>query len=85
MVQDELRNNSHWQIQGWRRRHALPPPPPTGSNSLVFAYVFAKKCPCRRLAPAPMAQCPPPPMGNPGSATGSAGIIHNELIMQQED
>ena len=31
-------------------------PPPTGSISFVFAYVFAEKCTCQRSAP-------PPPMG----------------------
>ena len=30
--------------------------PPTGSISFIFAYVFAEKCMCRRLAP-------PPPTG----------------------
>ena len=30
-----------------------PPPPPTGSNSFIFAYVFAKKHPRQRLAPPP--------------------------------
>ena len=34
--------------------------PPTGPNSFVFAYLFAKKCPRRRSTP---------PMGNSGSAT----------------
>ena len=52
----------HWRIQG-----ALPAcVPPTGSISFVFAYVFAKKCTHRRLAP-PMGRRPP--TGNPGSAT----------------
>ena len=34
--------------------------PPTGSNSFVFAYVFAKKCPHRRLAPPKWLGAPPP-------------------------
>ena len=42
-------------------------PPPTGSISFVFAYVFAKKCTHRRLAPPQ--QVGAPPTGNPGSAT----------------
>ena len=38
----------------------VPParPPPTGSNSFIFAYVFAKKCPHRRSAP-PYGSVPP--------------------------
>ena len=43
-------------------------PPSTGSNSFIFTYAFAKKCPHQRSAPPPMARRPP--MGNPGSATG---------------
>ena len=61
---NSLGNNSrsehyknHWRIQ------RVPPPPPTGSISFVFAYIFAEKCMRRRSAP------PPPPTGNPGSAT----------------
>ena len=45
------------------------PPPPTGSISFIFTYVFTKKCMHRRLAP-PNGSAPPPPTGNPGSATG---------------
>ena len=44
-----------------------PPPPPIGSNSFVFTYVFAKKCPHRRLV-LPNSSAPPP-TGNSGSAT----------------
>ena len=33
--------------------------PPTGSNSFVFAYVFAKKHPHRRSAPPPNGSAPP--------------------------
>ena len=40
--------NSHWRIQGGA---AGARPPPTGSISFVFAYVFVEKCTCRRLAP----------------------------------
>ena len=39
--------------------------PPTGPNSFVFAYNFAKKCLCQRSTP---------PMGNPGSATALGEI-----------
>ena len=35
-------------------------PPPTGSISFVFAYVFAKKCMHQRLAPPPTGRRPPP-------------------------
>ena len=54
----------HWWIQG-RRRHA---PPPTGSNSFVFTYVFAKSAHIGGQCP-PNSSAPPPPMGNPGSTT----------------
>ena len=66
-----------------RRLHALADPgegcvpahaPQTGSNSFVFTYVFAKKCPRQRSAP-PTARRPPPPTGNPGSATGMTCVI----------
>ena len=33
--------------------------PPTGSNSFIFAYVFAKKCPHRRSALPPNGSAPP--------------------------
>ena len=36
----------YWQIQGCHR-HV----PPTGSNSFVFAYIFAEKCSCQKSAP----------------------------------
>ena len=39
----------HWWIQGGGA--PLVCTPPTGSNSFVFAYVFAKKCPRRRWVP----------------------------------
>ena len=43
-------------------RGALPAPPPTGSISFIFAYVFAKKCMRQRLAPPPpTGRRPPPP------------------------
>ena len=38
-----------------------------GANSFVFTYIFAKKCPRRRLAPPQWLGAPP--TGNPGSAT----------------
>ena len=47
---------------------AHAPPPPTGSNSFIFAYVFAEKHPCRRSAlPQRLGA---PQTRNPGSATG---------------
>ena len=49
----------HWRIQG-----GAAGAPPMGSNSFIFAHVFAEKHPRRRLVP--------PPTGNPGSATGFA-------------
>ena len=51
-------------IDGSRGRRR---PPPTGSNSFVFASIFAKKWPCRRLVPPPQ-QLGAPLTRNPGSA-----------------
>ena len=48
-------NNNHWQIQGGA---TVMCPPPTGSNSFIFAYVFAEKCPHWRLVP-PNGSAPP--------------------------
>ena len=51
---------------------ALPahaPPPPTGSISFVFTYVFAKKCMRRRLAP-------PPPQTGWRPPNGKSWIRH---------
>ena len=45
----------HWWIQGG----AVSVCPPTGSISFVFAYVFAKKCTCRRSAPPQQVDAPP--------------------------
>ena len=46
-------------------RCGAPPPPPTGSISFVFTYVFAKKCMCQRLVPPPpTGRRPPPPPPN---------------------
>ena len=45
----------HWRIQGG----APPAPPPTGSNSFVFTYVFAEKHTCRRSAPPQQVGAPP--------------------------
>ena len=45
----------HW----WIQRGAAGACPPTGSISFVFAYVFAKKCTRRRLAPPLMGRRPP--------------------------
>ena len=68
-IQQFLTNNSrasdctrinvyyHWRIQ-WGRRQPVPPPP-TGSNSFVFAYVFAKKCPRWRSVPPQWLGAPP--------------------------
>ena len=47
------------------------PPPPTGSISFVFAYVFMEKCMHQRSVP--LLWVSAPPMGNPGSATGAPG------------
>ena len=38
---------------------ACAPPPPTGSNSLIFAYIFTEKHPRRRSAPPPNGLVPP--------------------------
>ena len=55
---------NHWRIQ----EGALPVrAPPTGSISFIFAYIFAKKCMRRRLAPPQWVGAPL--TGNPGSAT----------------
>ena len=43
--------------RGACRAHA----PPTGPNSFVFAYIFAKKCPCRRSTP-PLREILDPPL-----------------------
>ena len=58
------RKSYHWRIQGGAG--GVPSPPPTGSNSFVFAFIFAKKHPHQRSVPPPARR---PPMGNPGSAT----------------
>ena len=63
----------HWWIQGG---HCWHTPPRTGSISFIFAYIFTEKCTCQRLAPSPMGRCPPPPMGNPGSATDWCCILN---------
>ena len=47
----------HWRIQGGAIG-ARPPPPPTGSISFIFTYVFAKMCTRQRLAP-PNGSAPP--------------------------
>ena len=46
--------HDHWRIWGG----SAGAHPPTGSNSFVFAYIFAKKCPHQRLVP-PTARRPP--------------------------
>ena len=48
----------HWRIKGGTT--GTHPPPSTGSNSFIFAYVFAKKCPRRRSAPPQRLSVPPP-------------------------
>ena len=55
------RSNTVIVIGGSRGRRRRTPPP-TGSVSFVFAYVFAEKCTRQRSVP--------PPTGNPGSTTG---------------
>ena len=47
MNSNRVRCLIHWRIQGRRQRV----PPPTGSISFIFAYIFAKRCTHRRLAP----------------------------------
>ena len=51
-------------------------PPPTGSISFIFAYVFAKKCIRWRSLPPPMGWHPP--TGNSGSATDEDIILKEE-------
>ena len=55
--------------RGACRAHA----PPTGPNSFIFAYISAEKRPCRRSTP-------PPPTGNPGSATATVELLKLFLI-----
>ena len=57
----------HWWIQGVLPVHA----PPTGSNSFIFAYIFAKKHACQRSAHPQWVSTPL--MENPGSATVNKG------------
>ena len=45
----------HWWIYGACWVHPPTPPPPTGPNSFIFAYIFAEKHPHRGSTP------PPPP------------------------
>ena len=44
---------------GGSRGVPLAHAPPTGSISFIFAYIFAKKCMRRRLAPPPNGSAPP--------------------------
>ena len=73
----------HWQIKGRRRRVSHTPPPATGPNSFIFAYVCAEKLPRRRLAPPPTGRHPlPPPTGNLRSATEMAGVdLHFKCVV----
>ena len=45
-------------------RQCTPPPPPTGSISFIFTYIFAKKCTHQRLAPPPPWEILDPPLIN---------------------
>ena len=71
----------HWRIQ----RGAASACPPTGSISFIFAYVFAEKCMCQRLAP-PNGSVPPqweildPPLGLCISPHSWCCLTGNELI-----
>ena len=60
-------------------QHPLADPggraPPTGSNSFVFAYVFAKKHPRRRLAP-PQREILDPPLITPNRRDWNRISIH---------
>ena len=47
----------HWRIHGGVL--PMPPPPPTGSISFVFANVFTEKCTHQRSAPPQRVGAPP--------------------------
>ena len=49
VIQLKMFMNTIGRSRGGHCRHASPPPPP-GSNSFVFTYIFAKKHPHQRLA-----------------------------------
>ena len=51
-----ISKNKHWRIQGGC--HGARPPP-TGSISFVFTYIFTEKCTRWRLAPPPNGSAPP--------------------------
>ena len=55
IVSNPLKNNPLADLGG---QHWCVPPPPTGSISFVFTYVFAKKCMHWRLVP-PKGLAPP--------------------------
>ena len=67
---------THWWIQGAGHTRRIPP---KGPNSFLLTYKFFETQPRRESAP-PLRGCPPPPMGNPGSATGTLEL----KLMNQE-
>ena len=58
-----------WKTVADLRGGARPLRPPSGPKFLYFHAVFGKNWPNNRLAPSPLGLAPPP-LGNPGSATG---------------
>ena len=65
-LQEEY-NGYHWQIQGGCCQHTLPP---NRINFFHFCIHFCQKVYASEVGAPPMGWFPPPPMGNPGSATG---------------
>ena len=57
--------SQHWRFQGGRQGRALPSPGPIS----IFVQCLVKINQNNRLAPS-LSRLVPPPLGNPGSATG---------------